>query len=82
MGARRIRRDQRQHDMHVSRITNSVYKNKERVRRQQRILDLIQKQGKLPYTPVVMSYLSAELNKPSRLLTQDDVNKYLESVKK
>lgn len=82
MGARRIRRDQRQHDMHVSRTTNSVSKTKERARRQDRMLALIQKQGNLPYTPAVMSYLSAEIKKPSRLLTQDDVTRYLESVKK
>ena len=32
------------------------------------------KAGKLPYTPVVMSWLSVKLNKPSRLITPADVD--------
>ena len=31
------------------------------------------KQGKLPYSPVVMSWLSVELDKPSNRITRADV---------
>jgi hypothetical protein len=74
MGARRIRREQRQFDMKESRRRNGVLKVKERARRDERMLDLVKK-GQLPYTPSVMSWLSVKLNKPSRLITPDEVNK-------
>ena len=77
MGVRRVRRQQRQHDMKVSRRVNGKLKVKERARRNERIAGMIQQQGKLPYTPVVMSWLSQELNKPSRLITQDEVDQLL-----
>jgi hypothetical protein len=35
------------------------------------------KQGKLPFTPPVMSWLSTKLDKPSRLITPADVAKLL-----
>jgi hypothetical protein len=35
------------------------------------------KKGKLPYTPTVLSWLSAELDKPGRLITQSDVDHLL-----
>jgi len=35
----------------------------------------IVKKGKLPYLPPVMSWLSSKLDKPSRLITPDDVSK-------
>jgi hypothetical protein len=31
------------------------------------------KKGKLPYLPSVMSWLSVQIDKPSRLITPDDV---------
>jgi hypothetical protein len=74
MGARRIRREQRQYDMRESRRRNGLEKAKERVRRDERILDIVKK-GKLPYLPSVMSWLSVKLDKPSRLITADDVQK-------
>jgi hypothetical protein len=74
MGARRIRREQRRVDMAFSRRTNGMRKMHERDRRKGRMLEIIKK-GKLPYTPVVMSWLSAELDKPSRLITQAEVDK-------
>ena len=77
MGARRIRREQRQIDMRESRQRNGVLKVKERQRRHTRMLELIQKQGQLPFTPPVMSYLSHELQKPSRLITADDVKQFV-----
>lgn len=77
MGARRIRREQRQFDMALSRRTNGLIKQEERARRKKRILGIIQASGKLPYTPVVMSWLSVELDKPSTRITQADVDKVL-----
>ncbi len=74
MGARRIRREQRQQDQKASRLRNGFLKVKERQRRDQRMVEIIKK-GQWPYTPVVQSWLSAKLNKPSRLLTPADVAK-------
>jgi hypothetical protein len=74
MGARRIRREQRQHDMKESRRTNGLLKVKERGRRDRRMVEIVKK-GQLPYLPSVMSWLSAKLDKPSRLITADDVKK-------
>ena len=76
MGARRIRREQRQFDMAQSRIKNGAEKNKERVRRQTRMVELLKK-GKLPYTPSVMSWVSAQLDKPTTRITQEDVDRLL-----
>ena len=78
MGARRIRKNQRQVDMAESRLRNGILKVKERARRDARMLAAI-KQGKLPYTPVVMSWLSGKIDKPSRLITQADVDKLAQS---
>jgi hypothetical protein len=75
MGARRIRREQRREDMAESRMTNGMRKMHERDRRKQRMIEIIKKQGKLPYTPVVMSWLSVELDTPARLIKQADVDK-------
>ncbi len=74
MGARRIRREQRQVDMAQSRHRNGILKDKERLRRAKRMTEIIKK-GKLPYTPAVMSWLSSQTGKPSRLLTQADVDR-------
>jgi len=59
--------------MKVSRLRNGILKVDERIRRDARMMSIVKK-GKLPYIPSVMSWLSAKLDKPSRLLTQDDVN--------
>jgi hypothetical protein len=77
MGARRIRREQRRYDMAESRRTNGMLKMKERIRRHNRMLEMIKK-GKLPFTPPVMSWLSAELNKPARQIVQADVERLLQ----
>jgi hypothetical protein len=76
MGARRIRREQRQVDMAESRHRNGIRKTKERARRDARMRAAV-KQGKLPYTPPILSWLSAQLDKPGRLITQADVDKLL-----
>lgn len=79
MGARRIRREQRQVDMAESRRVNSKYKDKERVRRDERMFGLL-KQGSLPYTPTILSWLSARLDKPASRLTPDDVKTVLKDA--
>ena len=73
MGARRIRREQRRVDMAESRLVNGIRKVKERARRQDRLRTIV-KGGKLPYSPTVMSWISMELDKPSRLITQAEVD--------
>jgi len=73
MGARRIRREQRQVDQAASRLDNGIRKEGERARRAKRMKDLI-KTGKPPYTPAVRSWLSEQTGKPSRLITQEDVD--------
>jgi hypothetical protein len=78
MGARRIRREQRRADMKESRHRNGIRKAKERARRGSRMLETI-KQGKLPYSPAVMSWLSAQLDKRSKLITEADVKHLLAS---
>jgi hypothetical protein len=70
---------QRQADMQFSRRKNGVLKKRERVRRQERMLGLL-KQGKLPYLPSVMSWLSATLDKPSTRITQQDVDELLKAA--
>jgi hypothetical protein len=79
MGARRIRREQRQVDMAESRRVNSKYKDRERVRRDDRMLGLL-KQGKMPYTPAVLSWLSTRLDKPAGRITDVDVKNVLKSA--
>ena len=73
MGARRIRKNQIQVDQAQSRLVNGIRKTKERERRDLRMRELI-KSGKPPYTPVVRSWLSVQTGKPSRLITQEDVD--------
>ncbi len=81
MGARRIRREQRRFDMDLSRRTNGMLKMDERARREIRMTELIKKAGKLPYTPVVMSWLSIQLDKPSRLISQAEVDAVVQAAK-
>lgn len=79
MGDRRDRLDTRIADQKVSRRVNGKQKNAERVRRQQRLVAKL-KAGSLPYTPTVMSWLSAAINKPSKEITKEDVDRYLSTV--
>ena len=62
--------------MAESRLRNGALKAKERERREKRLLEAV-KQGKLPYPPVVMSWLSARLDKPSRLIMQSEVDRLI-----
>ena len=81
MGVRRVRRQQRQADMAESRTVNGMLKAKERVRRDDRMVGYVKK-GKLPYLPAVMSWLSTKLNKPSRQITQAEVDQLVKASKK
>jgi len=76
MGMRRVRRMQRQFDMKTSRRKNGVLKKAEHIRRNARMHALL-KTGKLPYIPSIMSWLSAQLGKPSSRITQADVDSLL-----
>jgi len=78
MGARRIRREQRAYDMALSRRTNSPRKVAERSRRDARMIETVKK-GKLPYIPPVMSWLSVQLDKPARQITQQDVDQLVKA---
>jgi hypothetical protein len=80
MGARRIRREQRANDMAESRRVNGLRKKKERARRQTRMVELL-RQGQLPYTPSIMSWLSQVLDKPSTRIVQADVDKVLATAR-
>ncbi len=79
MGARRIRREQRQVDMALSRRVNGLKKMAERQRRTIRMKEIISK-GKFPYTPAVMSWLSAQLDKPASRIQPADVENLLKTV--
>jgi hypothetical protein len=76
MGARRIRREQRQADQKESRQVNGMRKTKERIRRDQRMLELVRK-GTFPYTPAIRSWLSRQLDKPSRKIEPADVQQLI-----
>ena len=76
MGARRTRREQRRADMAESRHRNGIRKAKERARRDARMREVLQT-GKMPYGRVVLNWLSLQLDKPARLITQTDVDRFL-----
>ena len=78
MGMRRVRRQQRQDDMKTSRRKNGVLKKREHARRDARMIGIL-KQGKVPYLPSVMSWLSTRLDKKSTRITQADVDGLLKS---
>ena len=72
MGARRDRLDGRLADAIKTRRRKSPIKTKERSRRAASMIALI-KRSKPPYTPVVMSWLSRELDKPSKKITPQEI---------
>jgi hypothetical protein len=76
MGARRIRREQRQSDQKLSRHENGILKDKERARRDHRMVGIIKK-SKFPYTPSVLSWLSVQLDKPGAKITEADVKQLI-----
>ena len=78
MGARRIRREQRQFDQKLSRRVNGLKKMAERERRAIRMKEIISK-GKFPYTPAVMSWISVQLDKPASKIQPADVEGLLKT---
>ncbi len=57
-----------------SRQENGLLKRKERANRDKRMAELVTK-GTFPYTPGVLSYLSAKLDTPSYRITEADAKK-------
>lgn len=53
----------------ISRIENGHLKRKERANRDKKMVELI-KNGKFPYIPSVMSWVSVKLGKPASLVTE------------
>ena len=72
MGARRDRLDGRLAKAIETRRHKSPIKTKERGRRAARIIAQI-KRSDPPSTPVVMSWLSRELGKPSKKITPQEI---------
>jgi len=66
-----LRRRTRQ-DHAETKVVNRVYKDKERDRRDARMMAMV-KAGKLPYSPMVMSWLSRKLDKSSSRITEADL---------
>ena len=60
--------------MKESLLRNGILKVDEHARRDLRMIKIVQS-GKLPFLPSVMSWLSEKCDKPSRLLTQADVDR-------
>ena len=66
------RLDKRRREAAANRKVNERAKDKERARRDVRIMERI-KAGSLPYTPEVMSWLSVKLDKKASRITADDI---------
>ena len=56
----------------VSRAENGERKRRERVNRDKRMKEVILK-GSWPFTPSVMSWVSVQLDKPTRQITETEV---------
>ncbi len=77
MGMHRTHRRRMERDDAIeTKGTNRVFKDKERKRRNVRMLAVVKK-GKLPYAPAIMSWLSRQLEKPSRKITPEDIKSLL-----
>ena len=72
MGMRRIGSEQRARQRAKARAKNRPRKIRERASRDRRMIEVIQSHP-LPYTPWVMSWLCDKLDKPSKRITQTDV---------
>lgn len=64
-------RRRRRTDAAETKGVNTVRKDKERARRDARMMEMVRK-GSLPYSPTVMSWLSRKLDKPSTRITPQD----------
>jgi hypothetical protein len=77
MGLHRThRKHQDQMDALHTKARNRIFKDRERARRDARMVDAV-RAGKLPYAPTVMSWLSRQLDKPSTKITSADVKAIL-----
>ncbi len=76
MGQRRDRLNKRQSRAILTRQVNSLRKGHEQARRERQMHSLL-KQGELPYTPGVMSWLSSRLGKKASRITGEDVKTLL-----
>ncbi len=65
-----------QENARTTKAENWIVKGKERARRDARMAAKLAA-GSLPYTPVVMSWLSRKLDKQSSLITQQEVQTLL-----
>ena len=63
-------------DAVVTKLENREVKDKERIRRRNRMVASL-RAGSLPYAPPVMSWLSRELDKKPARITQADVQSLL-----
>jgi hypothetical protein len=66
----------RQQDAKDTKARNQRRKDPERARRDARMHAAL-RDGSLPYTPVVMSWLSRKLDKPARKITDADIKTLL-----
>lgn len=62
----------RRRDAAETKARNCGAKEKERARRDARMMEKV-RQGSLPFPPPVMSWLSRRLGKPSRRVTSEDI---------
>ena len=69
---RRVKLDTRQKVALQTRKTNKGQKDKERARRDARMLQTV-RSGSLPYTPAVMSWLSTKLGKKASKIVAEDI---------
>lgn len=72
MGMRRIGSSQRTRQRAKTHARNRPRKVRERASRDRRMIEAL-KSGHLPYVPWVMSWLNVKLDKPSKAITQEDV---------
>ena len=73
---RSVRKRLDQQDALATRAKSTIVKDKERVRRDVRMRTKLEA-GTLPYTPVVMSWLSRRVGKKASRITQEDVKAVL-----
>ena len=64
------RMDRARNNAAISRTVNGQLKRKERANRDKRMAELV-RNGKFPYTPAVLSWLSTKLGKPSSQITEE-----------
>jgi len=73
---RSVRKRLDQQDALATRAVSTIVKGKERARRDVRMRAKLEA-GTLPYTPVVMSWLSRRVGKKASRITQEDVRAVL-----